>query len=239
MSIFEKVKAQVSARKAAEYYGLKVNRNGMACCPFHNDKHPSMKVDDNHYHCFGCGAHGDAIGYAAQLYGLSQYEAAKKLIADFGLQVDSQDRISANKDISRVSGRIPDVLPGNQNRKISDASKNDESILDYKKVQTIKANFEKWRRETINDLKECEDLIETSKQALVGANPHTVFVSNCFAYMMHAQPIIGYWLDILCLEGDEEARELLRVNGKEVHRIVANVRRAADEILGRNGRAVG
>jgi hypothetical protein len=230
LNIFEKVKAQVSTRKVAEYYGLKVNQNGMACCPFHNDKHPSMKIDDNHYHCFGCGAHGDAIGYVAQLYGLGQYEAAKKLIEDFGLMVESQERVSAHKDKLEIHGRNSGILLGNQNRKMSDETKN---------VQTIKANFEKWRRETIADLKECEDMIETSKQALVGANPHTVFISNGFAYMMHAQPIIGYWLDILCLEGDEEAREFLRVNGKEVHRIVANVRRAADEILGRNGRAVG
>ena len=239
MSIFEKVKAQVSARKVAEYYGLKVNRNGMACCPFHNDKHPSMKVDDNHYHCFGCGAHGDAIGYVAQLYGLSQYEAAKKLIVDLNLQVERQEKVTVCKDKSETSGENPETLLGNQNRKMSDETKNAEPVMDYKKVQTIKGNFEKWRRETITDLKECEDLIETSKQALVGANPHSVFISNGFAYMMHAQPIIGYWLDILCLEGDEEAREFLRINGKEVHRIVANVRRAADEILGRNGRAVG
>ena len=239
MSIFEKVKAQVSARKVAEYYGLKVNRNGMACCPFHNDKHPSMKIDDDHYYCFGCGAHGDAIGYAAQLYGLSQYEAAKKLIADFALQIECQKKVPVCKDKSETFGKIPETLPSNQTEKLDDDSKNDESILDYKKVQTIKANFEKWRCETITVLKECEDLIEATKQTLVGANPHTVFISNGFAYMMHAQPIIGYWLDILCLEGDEEARELLRVNGKEVHRIVANVRRAADEILERNGRAVG
>ena len=58
MSIFSEIKEQLTARQAAEHYGLKVARNGMACCPFHNDKHPSMKVDST-YHCFGCGAHGD------------------------------------------------------------------------------------------------------------------------------------------------------------------------------------
>ena len=45
MNVFESVKENVTARQAAEMYGIRVNRNGMACCPFHDDKHPSMKVD--------------------------------------------------------------------------------------------------------------------------------------------------------------------------------------------------
>ena len=45
MSIFQSVKVSVTARQAAEQYGVKVNRNGMVCCPFHKDRHPSMKVE--------------------------------------------------------------------------------------------------------------------------------------------------------------------------------------------------
>ena len=56
----------------------------MACCPFHDDHHPSMKIDTNYY-CFACGAKGDVIGLTAGLFGLSPYEAASKLIADFQL----------------------------------------------------------------------------------------------------------------------------------------------------------
>lgn len=63
----------------AESYGLHIRRNGTACCPFHDDRHPSMKVDQN-YHCFACGVGGDVIDYTARMYGLSQYDAAKKLI---------------------------------------------------------------------------------------------------------------------------------------------------------------
>ena len=51
MNIFEQVKGYVTAGQAAEQYGIKINRNKMACCPFHNDRHPSMKVDKT-YHCF-------------------------------------------------------------------------------------------------------------------------------------------------------------------------------------------
>ena len=78
----------VTTRQAAEHYGLKVAGNGMTRCPFHNDRTPSMKVDERYY-CFGCGATGDVVDFTARLYGLTNYEAAQKLSADFGIQVDN------------------------------------------------------------------------------------------------------------------------------------------------------
>lgn len=50
MTIFEAVKTTVAPRMAAEHFGLSVSRNGMVCCPFHDDRHPSMKLYENHYH---------------------------------------------------------------------------------------------------------------------------------------------------------------------------------------------
>ena len=88
-SVFEVVKQSVTAREAAELYGIAVGRGGMACCPFHDDRHPSMKVDTR-FHCFGCGADGDVIDFTARLYDLSPKEAAEKLAQDFGLAYDSQ-----------------------------------------------------------------------------------------------------------------------------------------------------
>ena len=88
-NVFEAVKQSVSTREAAEFYGIKVSRTGMACCPFHDDKNPSMKVDQR-YHCFGCGADGDVIDFTARLFDLSPKEAAEKLAQDFGLIYDSQ-----------------------------------------------------------------------------------------------------------------------------------------------------
>ena len=61
----------------------------MACCPFHDDKNPSMKVDQR-FHCFGCGEDGDVIDFTAKLFNLSPKEAAEKLAQDFGLIYDSQ-----------------------------------------------------------------------------------------------------------------------------------------------------
>ena len=88
-NVFEAVKQSVSTREAAEFYGIKVRRNGMACCPFHDDKNPSMKVDQR-FHCFGCGEDGDVIDFTAKLFNLSPKEAAEKLAQDFGLIYDSQ-----------------------------------------------------------------------------------------------------------------------------------------------------
>ena len=87
MNVFEAVKQSVTTRQAAEHYGIHVGRNGMVCCPFHHDKTPSMKLD-RRYHCFGCGADGDVIDFAAALYGLGKKEAAIQLANDFGLSYE-------------------------------------------------------------------------------------------------------------------------------------------------------
>lgn len=68
-------------------YGISVGRNGMACCPFHDDKHPSMKVD-RRFHCFACQADGDVIDFTSRLFGLSSKEAALKLAEDFSISFD-------------------------------------------------------------------------------------------------------------------------------------------------------
>ena len=89
-SVFEAVKQSVSVREAAQMYGIEVNRSAMACCPFHDDKNPSMKLNEEYFYCFGCGATGDVIDFTARLYNLSPKEAAEKLAQDFGLAYDSQ-----------------------------------------------------------------------------------------------------------------------------------------------------
>ena len=79
MNVFATVKTSINTREAAARYGIEVNRHGKALCPFHNDRHPSLFVDDDHYHCYACGEHGDVIDFTAKLFGLKLYEAAQKL----------------------------------------------------------------------------------------------------------------------------------------------------------------
>ena len=88
MTLFELVKQTVSVRDAAEYYGLQVNRSQMCRCPFHDDLHPSMMLNPAYFYCFSCGATGDVIDLVARLFGLSSYEAARKLAQDFGIEPD-------------------------------------------------------------------------------------------------------------------------------------------------------
>lgn len=95
MTIYETIKAAVPVRQAAEHYGLRVNRNGMACCPFHNDRHPSLKLNEDYFYCFGCGAKGDVIDFVAKLFDLSNFEAAQRLAEDFGISTEPGQAVAA------------------------------------------------------------------------------------------------------------------------------------------------
>ena len=83
MNLFEAVKAAVTPRMAAERYGQQVKQG--SSCLFHDDRTPSMKLNEDYFYCFGCRAHGDVIALTAQLFDLPPAEAAKKLAADFGI----------------------------------------------------------------------------------------------------------------------------------------------------------
>ena len=88
MNIFARVKESVTVLQAAEHYGVEIQRNGMCRCPFHDDRYPSMKLNEDYFYCFGCGATGDVIDFVAKLFDLSSYEAAQKLAYDFGIDPD-------------------------------------------------------------------------------------------------------------------------------------------------------
>ena len=88
MNLFETVRTNVKAVDVVLMAGFQANRSKMICCPFHNDKHPSMKVD-RRYFCFGCAAKGDAIDFVSNYYGLRLKEAAEKIASDFALTYDN------------------------------------------------------------------------------------------------------------------------------------------------------
>lgn len=85
MNLFDTVKAAVTPRMAVERYGLPVRQGNMICCPFHDDRTPSMKLNEDYFYCFGCGATGDVIDLVARLFHLPPAEAAKRLAEDFGV----------------------------------------------------------------------------------------------------------------------------------------------------------
>ena len=90
MNVYEAVKQSVTTRQAAEHYGIRLGRNGMCVCPFHDDKNPSMKVD-RRFHCFGCQTDGDVIDFVSRLENISLKEAALMLAQDFSIPYEDKE----------------------------------------------------------------------------------------------------------------------------------------------------
>jgi DNA primase len=90
-------------------------RQWKGCCPFHGEKTPSFYVYDDHYHCFGCGAHGDAIAYVMQAEGMGFMEAVQSLAAEAGLEVpkpspEAQAAERARLDLAAILERAAAVF---------------------------------------------------------------------------------------------------------------------------------
>ena len=106
MLIPDKIKAAVTTMDACSRYGVEVNRAGFACCPFHSEKTPSMKIykGDRGWHCFGCGKSGSVIDLTMGLFNLPFLAACEKLNEDFNLGIDigkpmtRTQKIAANKE---------------------------------------------------------------------------------------------------------------------------------------------
>ncbi len=208
------VKEHLTTRQVAEFYGLQVKRNGFACCPFHEEKHPSMKLDRN-YHCFGCGIGGDVIDYVSRMFGLSQYEAALKLIAEFHLPIQGKVKL--------------DRLQKKQFREVK---------AEQAHLFRIKDRFKKWCNQTIEKLKGCLLEIEQIGIFLKDQSPEMVF-SEDYATLLHAEPVMEYWLDILCFGSIEEKQELFLKGRKEVEEVAERVRTSGKHLMERNRGSLG
>lgn len=82
-----RLKQAVSIESVLTRYGVELKNNSFALCPFHSENTPSFRVykQDNNFHCFGCGAHGDAIDFVRMLFRLSFRQALLKIDTDFAL----------------------------------------------------------------------------------------------------------------------------------------------------------
>lgn len=124
--VFTAVKQSVTARQVAEMYGIKVNSHGMACCPFHEDKHPSMKLDERYY-CFGCHASGDAIDFVSNLFQIGKREAALKIAEDFHITYDPKGRPERGQPVTP------------------------EQKKEWE-IRQLQKEFYEWRRKALSDL---------------------------------------------------------------------------------------
>lgn len=85
----QSIREAVTAKQAAELYGLKFDRRGLkAVCPWHEDHKPSLSFKGSRCKCFACNNGGDAVDLTAQIFGISTQEAAKRLQGDFGVGVE-------------------------------------------------------------------------------------------------------------------------------------------------------
>ena len=193
MNIFQEMKERVTARQVAERYGLKVSRNGMARCPFHNDKHPSMKIDQNYY-CFACGEKGDAVNYVAVLFGLSQLEAAKKINDDFSL----------NLSIG-TSG-------ANRNRKL-EVKKKEKVLTKEERMQFVQKKIEQWAKYAsdvlLRYLRWMEFWKEFYKPESMEEEWHPLFVEA-----LQNESKISYLVDMLMFGTDEEILDFSETEGR-------------------------
>ena len=192
MNIFQEVKERVTAKQVAERNGLKVERNGMARCPFHNDKHPSMKIDQNYY-CFACGAKGDAVNYVAVLFGLSQFEAAKKIIEDFSLGIPiEQPKRKQNSGFKKI-----EKVPTKEER-----------------IQFVQKKIDGWARDAANVLLRYLRWMEFWKEFY---KPETMEAEwhPLFAEALQNESKISYLVDLLMFGTGEE---ILNFSGMEGRR---------------------
>ena len=105
MTIYDTIKAAVSVPQAAAYYGMNIQRNNMTRCCFHDDHHPSLKLNDTYFYCFACLEHGDVIDLVARLHRESHYAAVQRIARDFGIGPNSPATAAAKPCLPR---RNPD-----------------------------------------------------------------------------------------------------------------------------------
>lgn len=170
-----------------------------------------MKIDKN-YHCFACGVGGDAIDYVSRMFGLSQYEAALKIVEDFRLPIE----IKGNKELSE-----------------QDRERIRRERTERERLLHIRERFDRWCNHGIESLRDSLSLIEQMSIFLNGKPPDIIF-SEDYAQMLQAEPIMNYWLDILCMGSTEDKQELFMKGRKEVEEVAERVRIGRERIMERN-----
>ena len=95
------IKSRISMIDICKTYGFNIQRGNFICCPFHNEKTPSLKLYDGNrgFYCFGCGEHGSVIDFVMRYFGLDFKSAIIKLNDDFSLGLPIGQRIDRRKQL--------------------------------------------------------------------------------------------------------------------------------------------
>ena len=199
MDLFKAVKETVTARQAAELYGLKIAENGMARCPFHDDHTPSLKLDKRYY-CFGCHATGDAIDFVSAYLQLSPLEAAKRLATDFNIPYNS-DR-----------GRKQDhPIPLTKRRRVQKAQMERQEFLD-------------WRRKTLFDLAGYYRVLEEKKELFAPQTRDEPW-SESFVQSCRDQNLVELYAFLLENAPEEDQRRLFAERAETIEALAERIHR--------------
>ncbi len=162
MNLFEAVKTSLTTKQVAPHYGVPVGRNQMALCPFHDDHHPSMKVDKR-FHCFACQADGDVIDFVARRYQLSPKESAEKLASDFGISYDRRYHPKPSKPIKPVLTKEQRYQQA-ENRCFRAYAQYHHLLMGWQNAHAPTSNDEPWHPlfvESLQRMQEVETLLDT------------------------------------------------------------------------------
>lgn len=164
---YEEIRQRVSCKDAARQYGLEVNRSGFALCPWHSDRHPSLKLydGDRGCYCFACQCGGDVIGLVGQLLGLDRRAAARQITLDFGLGL-SLDRPPTRAEQAEVQKR----------RQVADTFR----------------DFQAWKDDMVRSLSDTYYLGWSALRDL----PESLWL-DCEAEAIRLLPVLDQWLDCL------------------------------------------
>ena len=187
----------MTARQAAERYGLKVNHFGMTRCPFHHDENPSMKLDARYY-CFGCGATGDAVDLTAKLLDLPLKDAALRLAADF--EIEASENLKGQKVV---------------------VDKNTTAKKPQKKQGGI------WVKYAIRLLTVYLWQLRDSEKKYAPRSMEDKEWHPLFCEALDRRIFVEYVLDELLAAGESDQEKLRRVFGKEVERVEKRLERYA------------
>ena len=193
MTLFESVHDGVTAREAAEYCGIKINRNNMACCPFHDDRTPSMKID-NHYYCFGCGEHGDSIDFYSKYNNCSKKDAAIQLADIFHIIYEEHDHHNPYR-IKPAISRIQRIKNAKQQRKES-VNTFWKDISDY--YHTLQKQME--------------------QHAPIQISPDNIKWDDLYVEAANQLPYLDYLMDEFLTGSPEEQDEIMNLYAKTLHR---------------------
>ena len=221
-NIFEAVKQSVTPWQAASFYGLKPNREHMCRCLFHRDTHPSMKLYDDHFYCFGCGKTGDVTALTAALLGISQIDAAKRLCEDF--------RIVMPRDQHPVTfvSLCHDTLTSDRPDRKDKVSGPElqEPVLYEDDPLMQESSLPENKAEIIRGLLRYRQITEKQMQELSPNTPDGEW-SDAFCKASKQHSRAGYLLDMLLFGTEQEAKETIQLHSLELEGILDAARRFA------------